>query len=125
MNFISNLPIKKYIVSFALAFLITLLILSAASIIFSFFPPPEWVFGIFSNYSYLLSGFTAAFFCARKSSKRGFVTGIYASVLYIAILIMLGGIIFKSDISAIPLIRIFSLSALCGGVGGILGINCR
>ena len=124
MSFISNLPIKKYITSFALAFLITLLILSVLSIIFSFFPPPEWVLAI-SDYSYLLSGFIAAFFCAKKSSRRGFLTGILASLLYIATLIILGGLIFKSDISAIPLIRIFGVSALCGGAGGILGINCR
>ncbi len=124
MNFISNLPIKKYIVSFALAFLITLLILSVASIVFSFLPPPDWVFAIF-DHCYLLSGFMAAFFCAKYSAKRGFVTGLFSSLLYIAVLIMLGGIIFKSDISAIPLARVFGLSALCGGVGGILGINCR
>jgi len=124
MNFISNLSIKKYIVSFALAFLITLLILSAASIIFSFLPPPDWVFGVL-DYSYLLSGFMAAFFCARASSKRGFVTGIFASFFYIAILIMLGGIVFKSNIAAIPLVKIFSLSALFGGIGGILGVNCK
>lgn len=125
MNFISNLPVRKYIFSFLLAFIITLLILSAASVIFSFLPPADWVLAIFSEYGYLISGFIASFFCARASSRRGFFTGALAAVFYIAILYMLGVAIFKAPLTTTKLARVFGLSALCGGLGGILGINSK
>lgn len=125
MNFISNLPVRKYVVSFLLAFIITLLILSVASIVFSFLPPADWVLRIFSEYGYLISGFIASFFCARASSRRGFFTGALAAVFYIAILYMLGAAIFKAPLITTKLARVFGLSALCGGFGGILGINSK
>lgn len=125
MNFISNMSFKKYIVSFLLAFIITLLIFSVASVIFSFVPPSLWVLEIFSEYGYLVSGFIASFFCARASSRRGFITGALAAVFYIAILYMLGAAIFKAPLITTKLARVFGLSALCGGLGGILGINSK
>ncbi|MBQ3023534.1 MAG: TIGR04086 family membrane protein [Clostridia bacterium] len=125
MNFISNFNVKKYIVSFLLAFLITLLILSVSSIIFSFFPPSKWVLNLFSDYAYLLSGFIASFLCARASSRRGFITGALASFFYIGILVLLGFLIFNSNIFTLRLTKVFGLSVLCGGIGGILGINSK
>lgn len=125
MNFISNLPIKKYVVSFLLAFIITILILSVASVVFSFLPPPDWVLNLLTKYGYLLSGFIASFFCARASARRGFFTGSLAAVFYIAFLYMLGAAIFKSPLITTKLTRVFGLSALCGGLGGILGINSK
>ena len=44
--------------------------------------PKEWVLGIFSEYGYLISGFIASFFCARASSRSGFLTGAFAAVFY-------------------------------------------
>ena len=125
MNFISNVSFKKYIVSFLLAFIITLLIFSVASVVFSFVPPAKWVLEIFSEYGYLISGFIASFFCARASSRRGFFTGALAAVFYIAVLYMLGSAIFKAPLITTKLARVFGLSALCGGLGGILGINSK
>ena len=125
MNFISNLPFKKYIVSFLLAFIITLLVFSLLSVIFAFFPPSDYILNICTKYGYLLSGFVASFFCARASSRRGFLTGAVTAVIYIAILYMLGGAIFKAPVFTAKLMRVFGLSALCGGLGGILGINSK
>ena len=125
MNLISNQALRKYVVSFLLAFIITLLIFSIASVIFSFIPPKDWVLGIFSEYGYLISGFIASFFCARASSRRGFLTGAFAAVFYIAVLYMLGAAIFKAPLITTKLARVFGLSALCGGLGGILGINSK
>lgn len=125
MNFISNVSFKKYIVSFLLAFIITLLIFSVASVVFSFIPPSRWVLRIFSEYGYLISGFIASFLCARASSRRGLLTGALAAVFYIAVLYMLGAAIFKAPLITTKLARVFGLSALCGGLGGILGINSK
>ena len=125
MNFFNRLPLKKYIFSFALSFVVTLLFLSVASIIFSFFPPSEWVLGAFSDYSYLASAFITAFLCARHTPSHGFLTGITSAAVYVSFLLVLGFIFFKSTASLHELGRIFLFSSLCGGVGGILGINCK
>lgn len=125
MNLISNLPLKKYIISFILAFIVTLSVLAAASIIFSFLPPPAWLLAAIHDYASLLSAFAAAFFCAKASQGRGFITGIIASDVYIALLLMLGGLLFKSIAPTPSLIKIFALGSVTGAIGGILGINCK
>lgn len=125
MNLISNLPLKKYIISFILAFIITLAALAAASIAFTFLPPPAWLVEGLHDYAFLISGFAAAFLCARASSGRGFITGIISADIYIALLVILGGLVFKNSAPALSVIRIFTLGSVCGAVGGILGINCK
>lgn len=125
MNFLSMLPLKKYVFSFILSLLITLAVLAAASIIFSFLPPPQWLLAAVHDYTWLLSAFLAAFFCAGASSGRGFLTGIISADVYIALLIVLGGLVFKNSIESLSLIKIFALASISGAVGGILGINCK
>lgn len=125
MNFLSTLPLKKYAVSFLLALAVTLVLLAAVSIVFSFLPPPSWLLETLHSYIFLFSSFIAAFFCARSSSGRGFLTGIIASNLYILLLIALGGLIFKNSLETLSVIKIFIPGSVCGAVGGILGINCK
>lgn len=125
MNLVSNIPLKKYIIAFILAFMITLVVLAAASIVFSFLPPPTWILNAVHDYSFLLSSFAAAFLCAKASSGRGFITGIIASDFYIGLLLALGGLIFKNTVSPISLIKIFSLGSIIGVIGGVLGINSK
>ena len=125
MNIISNFKLKKYVVSFSLAFIITLLVLSVAGIIFSLFPIPDVILGFFCDYSWIFSGFIASFLCARKSSRRGFINGAISCIIYIGLLLLIGFFVFGNNIFSVNLLRIFGLSALVGGIGGILGINSK
>lgn len=124
-SFLSSFEIKKYAVSFLIAFVITAVSVALLSIIFAFLPPPLWLVTGIHNYCAYFSVFIAAFFSARKSRGRGFLTGIIAAVIYMAILLALGGLFFKNTVSLPLLTRIFSLCSLCGAIGGILGINCK
>ena len=116
---------KRHILPFIIAFVVTALILSGISVLFSFFPPSEMIFSFFSRYTYLLSGFIAAFLVARRSSKRGFLAGIIAADIYTAVLFLLGTLVFKATADISSLARIFALSSLFGAIGGTIGINCK
>lgn len=121
----SSFEIKKYAVSFLVSFVITLILLVVLSVIFSFLPPPPALLRGINNCCAFFSSSLAAFFSARHGKGRGFVTGIFSSVIYMAILMGIGGVVFKTTVSFPVLIRIFTLTSLCGAVGGILGINCK
>lgn len=125
MKNFSVLPIRKYVLSYIISLVITLLLLAAISIVFSFFPPYEWLINAIHDYTFVLSAFPAAFLCAKSSSGRGFLTGIIAADIYILILIILGGLMFKNAVAPNALVKIFLLGSLSGAVGGIWGINSK
>lgn len=117
--------LKKYILSYVITFLITLIFLAAVSIVFSFFPPYAWLIDTVHDYSFVLSAFIAAFMCARSCLGRGLFNGIIAADIYIALLIVLGGLVFKNSVFSTSLIKIFLLGSISGAIGGIWGINSK
>lgn len=126
MNFSqSSTRLKKYIISFIGAFLITVILQAVLSVAFAFFPPSGKVFEILNAASSYFSAFICAVFCARTCGKKGFLTGAAASDVYMAVLIFFGVLIFKNCYDLSSLLKIFSISSLCGAVGGIIGINCK
>ncbi len=125
MKFFSALPLRKYILSYIISLIITLVVLAIASIVFSFVPPYEWLIDALHDYIFVLSAFPAAFLCARTSSGKGFLTGIIAADIYILMLIILGGLIFKNAVDLNSLLKIFLLGSLSGAIGGIWGINSK
>lgn len=125
MKIFSALPLRKYILSYIISLIITLVVLAIASIVFSFVPPYEWLIDALHDYIFVLSAFPAAFLCARTSSGKGFLTGIIAADIYILMLIILGGLIFKNAVDPSSLLKIFLLGSLSGAIGGIWGINSK
>ena len=126
MNYIfSSIPFKKYIRSFFLAFVITVILQALLSIVFSFFPPNEKMFGIICTISPYFAAFIAAFFSAYSGDKSGAVTGLIASDIFMLILFFAGVIFFKSQLSFNVMLKTLSLSSMCGICGGIIGINCK
>lgn len=125
MKFFSALPLRKYILSYIISLMMTLAVLAIVSIVFSFVPPYEWLIDALHEYVFVLSAFPAAFLCARTSSGKGFLTGIIAADIYILMLIILGGLIFKNAVDPSSLLKIFLLGSLSGAIGGIWGINSK
>lgn len=125
MNLVSLSVLKKYAMSFLLAFLTTTVLLALIGVIFSFTSPPMWLLNGCYKYSFLFSAFLAAFFCGYKKAGRGFLTGIIAADIYVIALVILGGLIFRNSIPAASLFKIFLPASLTGAFGGILGINCK
>ncbi len=125
MNIFSLHFLKKYILSVLVSFLITLVFLGIVSLIFSFFPPAGWLLNAFCRYSIFLTAFLSAFFSARASSGQGLMTGIIASLLCLLVTALVGILVFKSGNFPNLFFRNLPIGVLCGGAGGILGINSK
>ena len=123
-TFKSLLPLK-YIVSFLIAAVFTLVLLASLSVIFSFLPPPNWLLSAVYNCSGYFLVFLASVLCAKKVGRRGIFTGLISGNIYMAILIFLGVLFFNTVFDAGILLKIFALSSLCGSIGGIIGINFK
>ena len=120
-----SFPLKKYIFSFALAFAATLFLQAVLSLVFAFFPPGEKLFSVLCSAFPYFSAFLAAFLCAYRHGKRGFLTGMVSADLYILFLRFCGVLFFKNTLSAAEILSSLAISSLCGIVGGIIGINSK
>lgn len=125
MNIFSFHFIKKYILSVLVSFLVTFVFLGVVSLIFSFFPPAMWLLNIFCRYSIFLTVLLSAFLSARASSGQGLMTGITAALLCLLTAALIGCLIFKSGNFPYSLLHNLPIGILCGGAGGILGINSK
>ncbi len=125
MNIFSIHSFKKYILSVLISFLVTLVFLGVVSLIFSFFPPAGWLLNAFCRYSIFLTALLCAFFSARASSGQGLMTGVIASLLCLFAAALVGFFIFKSGNFPNLFFRNLPIGVLCGGAGGVLGINSK
>lgn len=125
MNIFSVHSFKRYILSVLISFLATLVFLGIVSLIFSFFPPAKWLLNVFCRYSIFLTVLLCAFLSARASSGQGMITGIIASLLCLVSTALIGILIFKSGNFINLFFRNLPIGVLCGGAGGILGINSK
>lgn len=125
MKFFNLHSVKRYIVSSVIAILCTLVLFGIVSVIFSFFPPKEWILLAFGRYSTYLTVLIAAFLSARLSDSSGLVAGVFSAVFCLAILLISGSIFLKSGSFFSRFIRLLPLSSLVGAVGGVLGINSK
>ena len=125
MKFFSLHSLKRYILSVLISFLVTFVFLGIVSLIFSFFPPAGWLLNIFCRYSIFLTVFLCAFLSARASSGQGLMTGIAASLLCLLVAALIGILVFKSGNFSGLFFRNLPIGVLCGGAGGILGINSK
>lgn len=117
--------IKSYIISFVFAFVLTLLLLSILSIIFTFFPPSEMISNFAYDYITTVSAFIAALFCAYRTGKHGLLTGIFSAVFYTATILLPGSMLFGELLPAGIFLRQLAFSAGFGAIGGIIGINLK
>lgn len=115
--------IKYYTISILISFLVTLIGISLASIIFAYTNINDrhlqtFVFGIM-----VLSVLTGATILARKLKQKGLVYGgifglLYCLLIYVTSSIAYTGIFFSNTL----LIYLF-ICFLSGVVGGIIGVN--
>lgn len=117
--------VKKYIISFIAAFLLTAFLLAVLSVVFAFFPPHVRLLRFVESSSGYFSAFLSALFCARLCAKRGLLTGMACADTYMLLLIAAGFILFKNTFSPQHIIRIFAFSSVSGALGGIIGINFK
>ena len=125
MNIFSLHSLKRYILFVLISFLVTFVFLGVVSLFFSFFPPAKWLLNAFCRYSIFLTVLICAFLSARASSGQGLITGIVASLICLLTAALIGILVFKSGNFPNLFFRNLPIGVLCGGAGGILGINSK
>lgn len=117
--------LRRYIVSFLAAFLITAVLYAILSVIFVFFSPSDQVYNFLIRYSGYFSASLAAFLSAVRTHKNGLITGIVCADVYMFIVIISGMILLKNSFPADSALKIFGFTSVFGGIAGILGINFK
>lgn len=123
--FSSKVPFKNYLVSILLTFVISVLLMSAFSLLITFVDISSALRNIFLAGISIFSAFLSGFFASRKTNRLGYLTGIIASVLYWGILLLVS---FALGYASFSLSHIFKtlLKAIPFGIlGGIMGINSK
>ena len=81
--------------------------------------------GVVTLFSYLSIGigcFVGGFVSGRKGKIQGYKTGSFVGLLLFIFLMISGFIVNGIHTSAVMLVK-FILSALCGLIGGVVGVN--
>ena len=120
-----SLHMKRHIISYVGAFLLTLTVQGILGILFSLLHPPVFVINIACRYMYCFSALIAAILCTYGAHSRGLVKGMVSADIYTAILLLCGMIFFGNACSTHTFIKILAVSSLCGALGGVIGINIR
>jgi len=107
------------------AFLITLILMSVLALLICFTPLPEEAVTPCVYILNYVSVFLAGLFSALRRKRRGFLTGAAAGGVYMALLFLLGfvlfgGIRFTKGVA----LQIF-YCVICAMMGGIIGVNVR
>ncbi len=119
----SGALLKRYIISFFIALLVSVLISAICGMLFSFTNPSPNVISVIKNGISFLPIFIAAFLCAKSTGKNGLLTGIICGNILMLIIIVTGMLVLKNSFPAAAVLKIFSISTALGAAGGILGIN--
>ena len=124
-SFLKSVPMKKYIVSYIIAFLSTVVIISVLSVVFMFFPPSEAVLSAVSGYCGIFSAFIAALLCSRKTTSRGYLVGMLSGGVYTCILVGLGCLLWGKGALPQGMVSYLIIASVSGAAGGIVGINLK
>lgn len=124
-SFFNSLPLKKYLISYLIALLLTLVILSFLSILFTFFPPSDKLLTFACTHSGTLSAFIAAAVCTYRTGKQGLLTGLISADIYTVLLSFAGWIIFGKNLTVVALSKALTFSSIWGMIGGVLGVNFK
>ena len=124
-SFLKFVPMKKYIISYIIAFLFTVVVLSVLSVAFMFYPPSETVLSGVGKYSGIFSAFIAALLCSRKTTSRGYLVGLISGCIYTCILIGIGCLLWGKGALPQGMVSHLIIAAVAGAAGGITGINLK
>ena len=124
-SFLKSVPMKKYIVSYIIAFLFTVVVLSALSVVFMFYPPSQAVLSGVCDYCGIFSAFVAALLCSRKTTSRGYLVGMISGSVYTCILMGVGCLLWGKGALPQGMASYLIIASIAGAAGGITGINLK
>lgn len=81
--------------------------------------------GVMVNIVTAVATVMCGFLSGRRSNKGGLLCGALCGSVYTVLLCVLGGLVFRDFRLGASALTALAIGVLCGGVGGIMGINTK
>ena len=118
-----GLQFRSVIKGIIWSLIITILLGLIISLILHFTALSENLLSSFSTFIFFISMFLGATIGARTAGSKGLIHGLYISISYFVLLIIIGLIWDPSGFSLFNLGKKFVFSFIAGALGGIIGIG--
>lgn len=103
---------------------VILIVLFCFSVILSKVNASNIVLNIAATVSLCIGGYVGGYICARKGRKNGLIRGAICGIVIFSV-VMLSGVLFAKAVLSLSAGGKLILTMLCGGVGGIIGVNTK
>lgn len=104
-----------------IGFAISLLLMVVATLVFLSTEDPDRAVGVIALISQAIGAFASGFVAVWFYRERGLVTGLYAGVLYL-FLILIGSFFFGGEYRVLPTVLLVLVGLLLSSFGGYLGL---
>ena len=119
----------SYVTGFLKGAVIGVLITFAVFLIFAFLlsytPLPEESIRYIAYATEVVGAFASGLIPARKSGKRGILTGLLSGTLYMLIIWLFSSLAADGFYFDTHILTMLLLSAISGAVGGVVGVNTK
>lgn len=125
VNSFGKLDVKTMLKSLSISYIITFLILIVLSILLTWTPLSINFANIGVILTVCISTFSGGYFVSKKIQSKGFINGAISGLLYVAVLYIIGALLYgKFDFERNMMIMAV-VSLLAGSFGGIAGVNAK
>ena len=107
------------------SYIVSIVLLFIAAVVITATPMSDFGIGICVNVITALSLIVCGFLVSRKARSRGLLNGAGAGLLYTVLLYVIGSLVTQDFSLGMSTVTALSLGVICGGIGGVMGINSR
>lgn len=112
------------LISLLMSAAVTLLCLFAFAFVMTKFDVSGGIVSSAAGIALCLGAYFFSYFITKKRRKHGLLTGLACGTAVFALAFLLGLIFVRSPITSQLFVKLAAL-AVCGGIGGIIGVNSR
>lgn len=108
-----------------LSMLATLVALSLLALFITYGPVRESAINSCVLVAVIVSIFVTSASVSNKSRSKGWLSGIITAAVYVAVMVLLGALVFGSFSPGEETLKILGVSLVSGCFGGIVGVNIK
>lgn len=116
--------LKKLLFGLLIGLVSSLVIILIFSIVMTMKDIPQGFVPTLSAIAVAVGGLAGGFTCAKLMKKSGLVVGIISGIILYAVLLLTGLAFGSKGVDLSTLIKLV-IAVVCGGMGGIMGVNTR
>ncbi len=122
-SFFLTCPIKTILKNILVSYGISLVLFFIFALVITYTDLSHSLVSVFSVAITLISIMIASILSGKKSSEKGWLTGCATGFIYMAVLYLLGSIVYKNPGLSSNGILMVIVGIMAGAIGSIIGIN--